>query len=172
MGDPEFGMSVNASERRGLRDLLAQAEAENWCTKWGCTTCGSRELREGLEQLASVHGSVGEIIALAGSEPDFPWSDGHVFALRWLAHRSDGELTGLLKGSPAGDLYATMLRAKQSGDRSRSEHAARKDPAYVAAERARKKAERAAMHKARLEAKEQRDMARLIDLGDDKKERG
>lgn len=151
--------------RGNLGELFAQAEAENWCARWGCTTCGSHELRNGLERLAAYHGSVEALAVLAGREADFPWSDPHVFALRWIALRYEGDLVERLTGSPAGELYAAMLRAKQSGDRSRAEHAARNDRAFIDAERERKKSERAARHKARLEAKALRDKAWLQQHG-------
>jgi hypothetical protein len=38
-------------------DLLKTAKRENWCTKPGCTTCGSTQYRSALQKLASQDGT-------------------------------------------------------------------------------------------------------------------
>ncbi len=50
--------------------VVETAKASRWCTKWLCTTCGSREYREALSAIAGPLGIGGELAdALSALEP-------------------------------------------------------------------------------------------------------
>ncbi|HMO76527.1 MAG TPA: hypothetical protein PKD99_13025 [Sphingopyxis sp.] len=141
-----------------LSSLIRQAQENGWCARWACTTCGSCELRNGLQSLLQALGPSAFLDQVRARE-DFTNINVHVFVLRWSSMKIPN-LEALLTGSSASLLLSQMLTAKRVADELRIDHYKRNDPAFVAAERERKRTERADRHKARLEAKAIRDRSR------------
>lgn len=84
-----------------------------------------------------------------------------IFILRALQPTMEDEtLERALQGSEAGILFADMRAARDAADQRRADYARHNDPAFVAAGRASKAAERQAAHTARLAAKALRDADR------------
>lgn len=135
-----------------LGEIIAEGSLGNWCVRWGCTTCASYQIRQALEHRMSECGSLDSLIDEIAAQPDFPDTDTHVWILRWLGQQTD-QLEVQLSSSPAGQLYAKMLHAKQASDAIRDEYARQNGPEFVEAERARKKADRAQRHRIRQEGK-------------------
>jgi hypothetical protein len=81
--------------------------------------------------------------------------------LIWLTNDIPGdELSRVLGQSDAGKLFAAMKNAYAAVQARRHANSHRNDPAFVEAERARKKAEKQVAHEKRLAAKAVRDAAR------------
>lgn len=149
-----------------LLAILERADRERWCTRWGCTTCAAHHFRravldfighsDGLSPLAAS----ALLDAVRGLDPDtFPI--GVQYLLRWAGSElPEAEIQIRLQGTPVGHLYFRMLKARDAANASRAEAARRQSPEFVAQERARKAAERAARHEERLAAKRIRDAAR------------
>lgn len=83
------------------------------------------------------------------------------FVLRWFSVEFGPEVvTAALDGSRLAAHWQAMLWAKTLADERRKEYARRNDPIFMAAERARKRADRAAAHAERLRLKALRDADR------------
>jgi hypothetical protein len=81
--------------------------------------------------------------------------------LVWIARDIPVDDLGRALGpSDAGALFTSMKIAHAAAQARRHAHSLRNDPAFVEAERARKKTERRAVHQMRLAAKALRDAAR------------
>jgi hypothetical protein len=149
-----------------IGELLEAAKRDRLCTAWGCTTCGALPFRR---LLADALGEREPFSAEASERLARSLSGIHrledvravEFLIRTAARRLGEERTRVvLADSPAGLLYCQMLEAKAVKDARRREHALRNSPEFVAANRAKKKADKAAAHAERLRLKAIRDAER------------
>jgi hypothetical protein len=158
-------MNGLGSESNRLDAFLRLARERNWCHRWACTTCGSREFFGGLQELVDELGGglagKAEMAKSIAMMPLIPHSAMIEDVLVWLSQRLPADdLDRILGRTDAGMLFAAMKSAKAAAEARRHDHEFRNDPAFVEAERARKKEERAAAHQKRLAAKALRDAAR------------
>mgnify|MGYP001765507591 CR=1 FL=1 len=140
-----------------LLELNQKATLGRWCTRWGCTTCGSNELTTEMAALeASADSSaISKVLASNASRINL---EVLTWMLRFLELKVGHErLSAILNGSVAGQHFALMRISKLEADARRQAHMLRNDPIEVERQREAKKVERAEAHRARLERKRERD---------------
>ncbi|MDI1266264.1 MAG: hypothetical protein PS018_23715 [bacterium] len=158
-------MSEFPAQPNQLAAFLRLAREKSWCHRWGCTTCGSEKFYGGLQDLADqMGGGLSGRTEMVRSLATAPFVANEALiesVLVWLAQDiSADDLRRALEQTEAGALFSAMNRAREAAQARRHAHSLRNDPAFVEAERARKKAERSAAHQERLAAKALRDAAR------------
>lgn len=153
----------------GLQELLMR---EDWCTRWSCTTCGAVPFRRAVLRLLGEPPPDGrvlelrrrpalELLRLLADINVGAHHDAAVFLVRWIGSSiGEDQTKASLGNSEAGELYAQMLDARDRATARKAEYRRINSPDFVAAERARKAAERAARHQARLAEKRIRDEQR------------
>jgi len=147
-----------------LQTVIDQAIQQNMCTRWGCTTCGTRNFEELVARHldATLPLSVHALRRLAQELRELQTTEAFEpleFLILWMAiGLSPRELTFILSDSPVGGLYKRMREAKAKRDEARQEHEKRNDPKIVEERRAAKKAAKAAAHAERLRRKALRDV--------------
>ena len=140
-----------------LPELMARARSERWCVQWGCTTCGSNEMRAEFTNLAARHGFEAIASALSGVRSGFGSEVAEWLLLALSTRMSAERLQHLLDDSSAADLFRRMLNAKSAAEERRRAHALRSDPQEAKKLRDQKKALKAEAHQKRLLAKKSRD---------------
>lgn len=148
-----------------LADILKRSEADQWCTKWGCTTCGATDFRQAVLNHLGVGSLAGdaskELLAELSRLPQTNDLGPVEFLLCWsLSCVEAQEAKSIAHGTWVETVLDRILAVRRDAAARRSSHAQRNDPAFVAQERARKAAERAEAHRLRLLAKEKRDAER------------
>lgn len=155
-----------------LAFVLDVAKAKQLCVRWSCTTCGAMEFRKAtLERNGNCKvlgsGEAHDLLRELRVIEPARFYDGVEFLLRWASQViSQSEIKCALGETEAGAFYSQMLRAKDAADASRAENARQYDPAFVAENRARKAAERAARHEERLAIKRVKDAERRATMND------
>lgn len=145
-----------------LVDIMVRASSERWCVNWGCTTCGSQQIRATFKSLLAEHTAQEIASALATVDRDF-----HFASAEWLLRAlsdpwslgslSSRKLLEILGSSLAGLHYKRMLDAKAAADARRKDHDLRNDPDEIIRRREEKKRQKAEDHQKRLDAKKARD---------------
>jgi hypothetical protein len=158
-------MNALTSESSRLAAFFRLASEKNWCHRWECTTCGSHEFYRGLQDLVEeMGGGLAGRVEMAKSLAMMPLISNKALiedTLVWLARAVPvDDLDRVLERTDVGLFFAAMKIAKAATEARRHAHSLRNDPAFVEAERARRKAERRATHERRLAVKALRDAAR------------
>jgi len=144
-----------------IASLVNQATTERWCLRWGCTTCGSNEMKVTFASLLARNTPDEIAIALGRLETDF---DQWVVEWMLIALSSQVRTTRLIEllgSTRAGLQLGRMLDAKKAANERRRAHDLRNDPDEILRYRNEKRQLKAEQHLRRIEEKKMRDEAYL-----------
>jgi hypothetical protein len=139
-----------------LAKLISTAERNSWCTQPLCTTCGSHDFRNALQEIPKD-----EVISGLRSLPtEFFYKHADMFRLiiqEISLFGVGGELLDPLEGTPAGDQLRSNIEYQKRKYDSRKAYLATQTPEAIARRRAQKKADKenaTAPHRERKAASE------------------